>query len=104
VTSIIHDVIDFGFLFVCIYGMYRGIEIGHPIYALLFTNLMFPLVCIILNLIAMPFLPFEVWLRLTMLFNVVSTLFHMTSWTVISVLRYIFIEHRSESVSVIDTQ
>ena len=74
-------------------GMYQGIEICHPIYALLFTNLVFPFVLTVVDISLYFASPFEVRYRQTLFVNSMCALFHTTCWSVISVLRYIHIEH-----------
>jgi hypothetical protein len=82
------------FLSIGIYGMYQGIEIKHPLFALLFSNLIFPNVATFLNFLVLAFFPFKNWVRMSMFSNFLSLLFHTTSWSIISVLRYIHIEHQ----------
>ena len=43
------ELINMAFLLLGIYGMYRGIEIQHPLYAILFCNLIVPLISTIIN-------------------------------------------------------
>ncbi len=88
------DLIELSLLLMGIYGMYKGIEITHPIYALLISNLIFPFVGTALNLFLFAAIPFEDWTRLAMTVNVICTVFHITSWSTISVLRYVFIKHQ----------
>ena len=88
------EVLSLALLSIGVYGTYQGIEITHPIYALLFTNLIFPAVATTINLLVLTLLQFRHWVRLSLFFNFFSLLFHMTSWSVISVMRYIFIEHQ----------
>jgi hypothetical protein len=94
VIALIPDILDFVLLLIAIYGMYQGIEISHPVYALLFSNLVFPFVVTTLNLTFFLILPFNTWTRLSLYGNVLSIHFHMTSWSIISVLRYVYIEHK----------
>ena len=75
--------------------MHKGVEINHPVFSLLFSNLLFPLVATLINLAALPLVPFQSWIRLSLFTNYLSMLFHTTSWGVISALRYAFIEHNS---------
>ena len=74
--------------------MYQGIEISHPIYSLLFSNLIVAFVATSVNLIVLIVFPFNVWIRFSLYGNVFSTHFHLTSWSIISVLRYFYIEHK----------
>jgi hypothetical protein len=93
-TAAIPDVLDFIVLLIAIYGMYEGIEIRHPVYALLFTNLIFSFVATSINLLAFLVFPFNIWTRIFLYGNLFSTHFHVTSWSIISILRYLYIEHK----------
>jgi hypothetical protein len=84
------------FLFVAgVYGMFQGTDIDHPVYALLFSNLIFPLVATILNFVILIFATFDQWMRGSMITNYLSTHFHLVSWSIISVLRFLYLEHQS---------
>jgi hypothetical protein len=74
------------------YGMYQGISISHPVYPLLFSNLMFSFVATVLNLLVVIVFPFNIWIRFSLYGNGFSVHFHLTSWSIISVLRYLYIE------------
>jgi hypothetical protein len=91
------EFVEFSLLLICIYGMYKGIEIGHPIYALLISNLIVPFIGTVFNMLLFATIPFENWTRLVMFINFLCTLFHITSWSIISVLRYIFIKHKERT-------
>lgn len=78
-----------------IFGMYRGIEINHPIYALIFTNLILPFASSCVNLASLFFLQFDSWFRFSIAVNYLTLFFHMTSWSIISALRYVYIEHKA---------
>ncbi len=93
-TVAIPDVLDFIVLAIAVYGMYKGIEISHPIYALLFTNLTFALFATAINLFVLLAFPFHIWTRFSLYGNLFSLHFHVTSWSIISVLRYHYIEHK----------
>ena len=92
-TGVVPDFLSFIFLAVGIYGMNKGIEIDHPVFSLLFSNLIFPFAATFLNLTALFLVNFQSWIRLSLFTNYLSMLFHTTSWGVISILRYISIEH-----------
>jgi hypothetical protein len=84
------------FLFVAgVYGMFQGTDINHPVYALLFSNLIFPLVATILNFVILIFATFDQWMRGSMITNYLSTHFHLVSWSIISILRFLYLEHQS---------
>ena len=52
-----------------IYGMYHGIEIQHPLYAILFFNLIVPLISSTVNLSVVGFSSFETYLKVSNLTN-----------------------------------
>ncbi len=60
------EVLGLSFLSIGMFAMYLGIQINHPIYALLFINLTFPAVATIMNFLALAFLPFRLWVRLSL--------------------------------------
>ncbi len=76
------------FLFIGIYGMYQGIQISHPIYAVLFLNLLVQFVSSGISLAAFPVLESGKFVRLSNGNNSLSLLFHCTAWCVTSILRY----------------
>lgn len=92
---VVPDVLGLLFLAVGIFGMYKRIEIDHPVFSLIYSNLIFPLTASIFNLTALVLVNFQLWIRLSLFTNYLSMLFHTTSWSVITFLRYISIEHNS---------
>lgn len=52
-TAISLDVLELAILPFGIYVMYQGIEISHPIYAMLFANLIVPFAATVVNLVAL---------------------------------------------------
>jgi hypothetical protein len=74
-----------------LYGMYQGIEISHPIYAVLFLNLFASLLTTMLDILAFFFVSTVHYILFLNVINSLSLLFHCTSWCVTSVLRYIYI-------------
>jgi hypothetical protein len=59
-------------------GMFNGIEISHPVYSVLFQNLCFNFIVTSFNLVALIWIPFQKWARLTLVSNYVGMLFHNT--------------------------
>jgi len=93
VLTIICDCFNIGMLSGGIRQMYLGIEIGHPVYATLFCNLVSVLVTSIVELLAIPFLN---EIRVQTLVKSCATfyaIFHASAWLVMSVLRYLYIVH-----------
>ena len=87
------EYLNFPFLSMSIYGMYQGIEIQHPLYAVLFLNLIVSLGTTIIHLIGFSVLPIEKFIILSNLLNSQSLYFYCTSWCVTSVIRYVYIFH-----------
>ena len=44
-------------------GMYHGIEIHHPLYMVLFVNLIVPLITTVSNLLLFPFITFDKFIK-----------------------------------------
>ena len=76
-----------------VYGLYQGTETQHPLYAVLFFNLAVLLLFTLADLAMAPFLPLEALLRWVNLNNGLSLFFHVTSWCLTSLIRYVYIEH-----------
>ncbi len=87
------EVINLVFLLLGIYGMYHGIEIHHPLYAILFFNLIVPLISTLINISVFGFLSFEKYVRVSNLTNSISISFHGTCWLLSSMIRYLYIMH-----------
>jgi hypothetical protein len=61
-------------------GLYNGTEIGHPVYSLIFANVMFPFFVTVINILSISFLPLQSWLRLAPSLNYLCLMFHSTTW------------------------
>jgi len=80
------------FFFTCgLYGMFQGIEIGHPVYAVLFLNLIVSTISTILGIVIFFFISTYKYIMFSNLMNGFSVFFHCTSWCVTSVLRFVYI-------------
>jgi len=90
---VIPEFVNMAFLLLGIYGMYNGIEIQHPLYAILFCNLIVPLISSSINITGFEFLPFEKYVKISNLTNGISISFHGTCWLLSSVIRYLYIMH-----------
>ena len=95
VPLIIPECINFCLLLISIVVVYRGIEISHPIYAVMFCNLVVAFFSTILNLIAYVSFKVELFVRLNNANNALCLLFHCNAWVVKSLLRYIYVVHGS---------
>lgn len=78
-----------------IHQMYVGIEINHPVYGILFGNLMFALVSSLINIFVFPFLTNFKYSALVNANITIYFLFHDSCWCVLSVLRYFYIIHKN---------
>jgi len=90
-AAIVSELIALPFLTAAIYVMYRGVEIDHPVYSILFNNLIFPLI-VTCTIICSAFVVDKKRVILTSEYgNLTSLLFHHSSWMVLSCLRYAYI-------------
>ena len=64
-------------------------QISHPVYAVLFLNLLVQLASSVLGLAAYPFLETAKYVRLANGNNSLSLLFHCSAWCITSVLRFV---------------
>ena len=78
-------------LLLAVYGMYHGIEIHHPLYAILFLNLIVPLLFTVVDMIAFVFISCNNYVTLSNTNSGFSLFFHCTSWCLSSIIRYIYI-------------
>ena len=77
-------------------GMFNGIEIGHPVYSVLFSNICFNFSTTFFNFVLVIVTPFKDWIRATIFTNFLGMLYHNT-WYVTSkfVLFYRFCRNNS---------
>ena len=87
------ELLFFVIILMAVYGLYQGTEIQHPLYAVLFINLAVLLVLTAVDLALAPFLTLEALLRWVNLNNGISLFFHVTCWSLTSLIRYVYIEH-----------
>ena len=91
---ILPETLNLIFLISGVTGMYNGVEIQHPLYTVLFTNLVVPLITSVLNLSSLTFISGGMYIRFSNLLNGLSMSFHCTAWFTTSLIRYIYIVHR----------
>jgi hypothetical protein len=92
---IVPEYFNFVFLLLGIYGMYRGIEIQHPLYATIFLDLMFALFLTVLDMIAFFNVSTDKFVITTNFNSGVALHFHCTCWCVSSIIRYIYIVYEN---------
>jgi hypothetical protein len=85
------ETVNVGILTAGTYLMYIGIEINHPVYAVLFCNLSITLLFSFLNTVAISLLRNVLSISVSNAVNITSLLFHCCCWCVVSTLRYLFI-------------
>jgi hypothetical protein len=92
-VKLITEYLNLIFLLLGLYGMYQGVEIQHPLYAILFLNLSVALFFTALDTIAFNFIPSDKFLTLSNTISGLSLFFHCTCWCMTSIIRYIYIFH-----------
>ncbi len=71
--------------------MYNGIEIQHPLYAILFCNLIVPLISSSINLSVYGFVPLKFYIKVSNFTYGFSVYFHAICWLLSSLIRYLYI-------------
>ena len=74
--------------------MYLGIEISHPIYGLLFSNLIVTIASSLINVLVFPFVKTINYNSLVNGNSSCCLIFHCSCWCVLSALRYLYIIHK----------
>jgi hypothetical protein len=95
IVTMVCDTLNIAALLCGICQMYLAIEIGHPVYATLFCNLISVLLSSTLEIVAIPFLEYirvKTFVKNCTAFVVI---FHACTWLVMSVLRYLYIVHNN---------
>ena len=87
------EILSFCLLALAIAGMYRGIEIQHPLYFILLLNLIVIFFFTTINIAIFVSLPFDRFISLANANCSLSVLFHCTSWCLTSIIRYMYIVH-----------
>ena len=93
ITLVIPEYVIFVFLVIGVYGMYTGVEISHPLYSVLFINLIFPLCASVINITAYQMISAEKYIMLANAISALCIEFHCNCWCVTSIVRYIYIVH-----------
>lgn len=90
---VVLEIPNTGLLTFSVYLFYAGIEIKHPVYGVLFFDLLVTLASSVINVAVFPFVKTVRFNNLVNGNSVVCLLFHCGSWCVVSALRYAFIVH-----------
>ena len=75
--------------------MYLGIEISHPVYGVLFSNLILTIISSLINVLVFPFVKTINYNTLVNGNNSVCLFFQCSCWCVLSALRYLYIIHKT---------
>lgn len=81
------------FLTIAVFKMYKGIEIGHAVYAVLFADLISTLIHVVILLVAFHSLTSYKYLKLHNSVVGSSLLVHYVCWCTTIVLRYLYVVH-----------
>jgi hypothetical protein len=71
--------------------MFQGVEINHPVYSVLFDNLIFSFFITAITIISAFASNIKIFLNVSAFGNMISLLHHHSSWMVLSGLRYAYI-------------
>jgi hypothetical protein len=82
-------------LLILIRLIYLGIEISHPVYSILFGNLIVALTSSLINIFAFPFMTKMKYSTLANGNNTIYLIFYYSCWCALSGLRYIYIIHNN---------
>jgi hypothetical protein len=82
-------------LSIVIRRIYLEIEISHPVYALLFGNLVVALASSCLNALVFPFVTEIEYFKLANSNNTIYLVFYFSTWCILSILRYTYIIHEN---------
>jgi hypothetical protein len=92
-AMIVPECFNLVFLLAGIYGMYHGIEIQHPLYAMIFLNLIVALFFTLLDLTVFFFISPERFVSILNASSAAALFFHCICWCVTSIIRYMYIVH-----------
>jgi hypothetical protein len=92
---VLPEFVNILFLFAGAFGIYKGVEIQHPIYAVLFADMIVPIISSSINIISFPFTPVLMYVSSSNLSTVICLNFHSTCWCATSMIRYIYIVHEN---------
>jgi hypothetical protein len=88
------DALNTILLSIGIVQMYNGIEIEHPVFRVLFCNLIVALISSVLNIIAFPIKKDIKYSTIVNGNNAFCLLFHCCCWLFVSLLRFAYIIHK----------
>ena len=92
---VIPDFFNLVLLSMTVYGMYQGIEIQHPLYAVLFADVILPTICSVVTILSFAFISNLKFIVLSNGTTALCLFFHCNCWCVTSIIRYIYILHEN---------
>jgi hypothetical protein len=81
--------------FTVLYNIYKGIEISHPVYAIVFCNNFINLVSSLINVAILPFVINYKYTVLVNGNNAVCLVFNSCCWCILSLLRYLYVTKKT---------
>ena len=93
IMFVVPEYINVFLVITALYGMYQGIEIKHPLYSILFSNMIITLATSLVDIIAYGLIPINKYVIVTNIMNSQSVQYHCSSWCLTTVLRYVYIFH-----------
>ena len=93
--SVAPEFFNLALLIIGVDAMCHGIDIGHPLYIILFLNLIIPLAVTVINISAFLFINIEQYATMSNAMNGLSVEFHCNCWCICSIIRYIYMVHES---------
>ena len=91
IMCVLPEYFNLCFLSCGLYGMYQGIEISHPLYAVLYLNMIVPLITSILDIVVFFFVSTYNYILFSNIMIALASVFHCSSWCVTSALRFVYI-------------
>jgi len=93
--QVVFELICSALLFTVSYYTYKGIEIRHPVYAILFCDLIVALASSLTNAVILPFVPTYKYTGLANGNNMFCLIFHFCCWLILSIQRYLYITKKT---------
>jgi hypothetical protein len=93
--QVIFELICSALLFTLSYYTYKGIEIKHPVYAVIFCDLIVALATSLANAVIFPFMSTYKYTNLSNGSNMFCLIFHSCCWCILSIQRYVYITKKA---------
>jgi len=94
-VEVIFELLSSAILFTGSYYTYRGIEIRHPVYAVLFCDLIVALTSSLINAVIFPFVSTYRYSSLANGSNAFCFIFHSCCWCILSIQRYLYVTKKT---------